>query len=268
MWLDKWVRWVRNLIAKYRVEDPSEPFGFAEINADNVRKLLEEHCLDLTESECYRKLEDMVKPYGLKEEEKVERMFEKAKAIEKEIKEKEKLAKEKPELLYGLEEIHEEIEKIRKGITPNGKRAYEIVKEYGLKKGLPPEEVEVYAEDVRKSVEEALAKRKPKVIKLNIPTMKLYGAQIKRSLFMVPVDSLASIKLWCDKYGFKFIYDYVIAPSLARFVIAYYSQPISYCEFFYDGVNWKLLRCDADVVAYAMDEEKKLLIAKEYEVEG
>ncbi len=233
-----------------------------------MRKLLEEHCLDLTESECYRKLEDMVKPYGLREEEKVERMLEKAKAIEKTISEKEKLAREKPELVYGLEEIHEEIEKIRKGLVPDGKRAYEIVKKYGEAKGLPPEEIEVIAEDVRKSVEEALAKRKPRVFKLNVPTMKLYGAQIKRSLFTSPTTSLASIKLWCNKYGFKFIYDYVIAPSLARFVIAYYSQPISYCEFQYDGVNWKLLKCDADVVAYYMNEQEKYIIAKEYEVGG
>jgi len=265
LWLNKWVKWVQNIVAKYRVEDIAEPFGFTEINTKNVTKLLEEYCLDLTESECYRRIEELVKPYGLREEEKAERMVEKAKVIEKELKEREKLAKEKPELLYGLEEISEEIERIRKGLVPNGARAYQIVKEYGTKKGLPPEEVEVIGEEVKRSVEEALAKLKPKAIRLNVATMRLYGVKLQKSRFLAPVDTLASLKAWCDRYRFKFVYDYVIAKNLLHINIVYYERPVRECEFEYDGVNWKLIRCNVDVVGYTINDKEKLLFAYEYE---
>jgi len=192
-------------------------------------------------------------------------MVERSKYIEKELAKRERLAKEKPELVYGLEEISEEIEKIRRGLVPNGARAYQIVREYGTKKGLPEELIEVAGEEVRRSVEEALEKRKPRVVRLPVATMSIYGVKLQRSTFSAPIDTMMSLKRWCDRYGFKFIYDIVKAPSLARINIVYYLKPIHECEFEYDGVNWKLIRCNVDVSGYTINEKEKYLIACEYE---
>jgi hypothetical protein len=55
-WLNKWRRWVAELIANYDLEDPQE-IGYDEAK---IEEFLEEHCVDLTEPECYAKIKQVV----------------------------------------------------------------------------------------------------------------------------------------------------------------------------------------------------------------
>jgi hypothetical protein len=55
-WLNKWRRWIAELIDNYDLEDPQE-IGYDETK---IEDFLEEHCIDLTESECYAKIKQMV----------------------------------------------------------------------------------------------------------------------------------------------------------------------------------------------------------------
>jgi hypothetical protein len=55
-WLNKWRRWIAELIDNYDLEDPQE-IGYDE---RRIEDFLEEHCADLVESECYAKIKRMV----------------------------------------------------------------------------------------------------------------------------------------------------------------------------------------------------------------
>jgi hypothetical protein len=55
-WLNKWRRWIAELIDNYDLEDPQE-IGYDE---RRIEDFLEEHCADLVESECYAKIKQMV----------------------------------------------------------------------------------------------------------------------------------------------------------------------------------------------------------------
>jgi hypothetical protein len=55
-WLSKWRRWIAGLIGNYDLEGPQE-IGYDEAE---IEEFLEEHCIDLTESECYAKIKQMV----------------------------------------------------------------------------------------------------------------------------------------------------------------------------------------------------------------
>jgi hypothetical protein len=55
-WLSKWRRWIAELIGNYDLEDPQE-IGYDEAK---IEEFLEEHCIDLTESECYAKIKQIV----------------------------------------------------------------------------------------------------------------------------------------------------------------------------------------------------------------
>jgi len=55
-WLDKWRRWIAELIDNYDLEDPEE-IGYDERRVD---EFLEEHCAGLTEPECFSKIKQMV----------------------------------------------------------------------------------------------------------------------------------------------------------------------------------------------------------------
>ena len=55
-WLNKWRRWIAELIDNYDLEDPQE-IGYDETK---IEDFLEEHCENLVESECYAKIKQMV----------------------------------------------------------------------------------------------------------------------------------------------------------------------------------------------------------------
>jgi hypothetical protein len=55
-WLNKWRRWIAELISTYNLEDPQE-IGYDEAH---IEDFLLEHCEDLTEGECYQKIKQMV----------------------------------------------------------------------------------------------------------------------------------------------------------------------------------------------------------------
>jgi len=55
-WLNKWRRWIAELIDNYNLEDPQE-IGYDEAH---IEDFLLEHCEDLVEGECYQKIKQMV----------------------------------------------------------------------------------------------------------------------------------------------------------------------------------------------------------------
>jgi len=55
-WLGKWRRYIAELVARYGLEDPQE-IGYDEAY---IEDFLLEHCEDLVESECYKKVKQMV----------------------------------------------------------------------------------------------------------------------------------------------------------------------------------------------------------------
>jgi len=58
-WLEKWKRWIGEIIQHYHV-DPSE-LGY---NPDLVEDFLEEYCLDLVESECLKRIDQLAREKG------------------------------------------------------------------------------------------------------------------------------------------------------------------------------------------------------------
>jgi len=58
-WLEKWKRWIGEIIQHYHV-DPSE-IGY---NPDLIEDFLEEYCLDLVESECLKKIDQLAREKG------------------------------------------------------------------------------------------------------------------------------------------------------------------------------------------------------------
>jgi hypothetical protein len=58
-WLEKWKRWIGEIIQHYHV-DPSE-LGY---DPDLVEDFLEEYCLDLVESECLKKIDQLAREKG------------------------------------------------------------------------------------------------------------------------------------------------------------------------------------------------------------
>jgi hypothetical protein len=58
-WLEKWKRWIGEIIQHYHV-DPSE-LGY---DPDLIEDFLEEYCLDLVESECLKKIDQLAREKG------------------------------------------------------------------------------------------------------------------------------------------------------------------------------------------------------------
>ena len=58
-WLEKWRRWIGEIIQHYHV-DPSE-LGY---NPDLIEDFLEEYCLDLVESECLKRIDQLAREKG------------------------------------------------------------------------------------------------------------------------------------------------------------------------------------------------------------
>jgi len=58
-WLEKWRRWIGEIIQHYHV-DPSE-IGY---NPDLIEDFLEEYCLDLVESECLKRIDQLAREKG------------------------------------------------------------------------------------------------------------------------------------------------------------------------------------------------------------
>jgi hypothetical protein len=58
-WLEKWKRWIGEIIQHYHV-DPSE-LGY---DPDLVEDFLEEYCLDLVESECLKRIDQLAREKG------------------------------------------------------------------------------------------------------------------------------------------------------------------------------------------------------------
>ena len=145
-WLNKWARWLDQLLDTYDVEDPAEILGIPDVyDIDKLESVLLEFCSDLTESECLKQIEKIIREKGYRRkvtEEVVESVMDYLKSVEK-----------KPELLYGFpSDIRAEIERIRARPELDGAKAYDIVFNFLSREGIDPEEAKKIAEEVSKTI--------------------------------------------------------------------------------------------------------------------
>jgi hypothetical protein len=145
-WLNKWARWLDQLLEVYDVEDPSEVLGIPDVyDIEKLESLLLEYCSDLVEGECLRKLESMIREKGYRRkvtEEVVESVMDYLKSIEK-----------KPEVIYGLPwDIRAEIEKIRSKPELDGAKAYDLVYNFLIREGVDPEEAKKVADEIARTI--------------------------------------------------------------------------------------------------------------------
>ena len=145
-WLNKWARWLDQLLDVYDVEDPTEVLGIPDVyDVEKLESLLLEYCSDLVEGECLKQIEKMIREKGYRRkvtEEVVESVMDYIKSVEK-----------KPEVIYGFPwEIRSEIEKIRARPELDGVKAYEIVYSFLIREGVEPEEAKKVAGEVAKTI--------------------------------------------------------------------------------------------------------------------
>jgi hypothetical protein len=157
-WLNKWARWLDQLLEVYDVEDPSEVLGIPDVyDIEKLESLLLEYCSDLVEGECLRKLESMIREKGYRRkvtEEVVESVMDYLKSIEK-----------KPEVIYGLPwDIRAEIEKIRAKPELNGAKAYDLVYNFLIREGVDPEEAKKVADEIARTIPKISPARRVDVI--------------------------------------------------------------------------------------------------------
>jgi hypothetical protein len=157
-WLNKWARWLDQLLDTYDVEDPTEVLGIPDVyDIDKLESVLLEFCSDLTESECLKQIEKMIREKGYRRKvtkEVVESVMDYLKSVEK-----------KPELLYGFPtDIRAEIEKIRARPELDGTKAYEIVFNFLTREGVDPEDAKKIAEEIARTIPKVSPYRRAEVL--------------------------------------------------------------------------------------------------------
>ena len=157
-WLEKWSKWLNELLSNYDVEDPSVVLGFHDVyDTDKVQSFLVEHCSDLTENECFKLIERMVREKGYKRkltEEVSQSILDYLKSVEK-----------RPEVVYGFPwEVKSEIETLRARPELDGGKAYEIVYNFLTKEGLDPEEARKIAEEIKNTIPKVSPARRAELI--------------------------------------------------------------------------------------------------------
>jgi len=144
-WLNKWSRWLDQLLDVYGVEDPAEIGITDPQDLEKLEEFLVERCSGLTESECIKELEREIREKGYRRkvtEEVVESVMDYLKSVES-----------KPELLYGLpSDIRAEVERFRSRPELDGTKAFNLIYEYLVREGVDPEEAKKIADEVAKTI--------------------------------------------------------------------------------------------------------------------
>jgi len=145
-WLEKWSRWIVRLLKTYNVEDVQKALGITDpTDLDEIEHLLIEHCSGLTESECLKKIRDMIRKQGYREnvtDEMIESMLDFFESV-----------KRRPEIEYGFPpDIVNEIERLRLHPELNHEAAYKVVYEFLTREGVDPEEADRIAKEIARSV--------------------------------------------------------------------------------------------------------------------
>lgn len=163
-WIRKWIRYVNELLRIYGVEDPQVPLGIYDpTDPEEIKKLLEEHCKDLTESECYQKIEEIIRSYGYTKEKEITKQ-ELIDQLSRWEKEEEKVYKALEKFGLPVElppDIAEQLLEIYKNPTLNHESVYSLVKRELLNLGWDEKDADEIA---RKSAEaiDRITKKVPK----------------------------------------------------------------------------------------------------------
>jgi len=156
-WLNKWARWLDQLLDTYDVEDPAEIGITDPQDLEKLEEFLVERCSGLTESECLKQIEKIIREKGYRRkvtEEVVESVMDYIKSVES-----------KPELLYGLpSDIRAEVERYRARPELDGAKAFNLIYEYLVREGVDPEEARKVADEVAKTIPKIPPSRRVEVL--------------------------------------------------------------------------------------------------------
>jgi len=157
-WLEKWARWIDELLDVYGVEDVQEVLGISDPwNLNELEQFLIEHCSGLVESECFDKIEQMIKEKGYTKEltkEATQQIEDYLKSIEK-----------APEIVYGLPwDIQVEVQKYRARPEIDGNKAYSIVYEFLKREGVEESEARRIAEEIASTIPKLKPEKRAEVV--------------------------------------------------------------------------------------------------------
>jgi len=161
-WLEKWSRWINELLSNYDIEDPADVLGFHDIyDLDKIQSFLKGLCSDLIESECLNQIEKMIREKGFKKkinEEIGESISDYLKSIE-----------QRPEVLYGFPaSIRAEVDRFRMRPELDGNKAYDLIYNFLVSEGVDPEEARKIADEIKKTIPKVPVSKRPDVIETSI----------------------------------------------------------------------------------------------------
>jgi len=166
-WLEKWSRWISELLNNYDVEDPTEVLGFPDVHdLGKIQSFLIELCRKETESECLQLIEEMIREKGFKKkinEEISESISDYLKSIE-----------QKPEILYGFPwDIRTEIGMLRSRPELDGNKAYDLIYNFLVREGVDPDEARKIADEIRSTIPKVPIAKRPDVIETSMVVAKI-----------------------------------------------------------------------------------------------
>jgi len=166
-WLEKWARWLDELLEVYDVEDPSEVLGFSDVyDLASLQSFLLEYCSDLVESECLRRVDLLIREKGYRRkitEEVAESMLDYIKSVEK-----------RPEVLYGFPAtLRSEIEAIRARPELDSGKVFQIVYSFLTGEGVDPEEARRVAEEIAATIPKVAPAKRAEVLETTLATARL-----------------------------------------------------------------------------------------------
>lgn len=145
-WLEKWARWIDELIRRYNVEDIQKALGIIDIHdLRELERFLIENCSGLTESECLDRIRSRLREQGYREnvtEEMIQSLIDYIRTVEK-----------KPEIEYGFPyDIRARVGELRARPELDRSKAFELVYEFLVKEGTPEDEARRIAEEVAATI--------------------------------------------------------------------------------------------------------------------
>jgi len=166
-WLEKWARWIDKLLDNYDVEDVQEVLGISDVwDLESLEKLLYEHCHGLTEEECFKKIEEMIREKGYTQkltEEIAQNMMNYINELMK-----------RPEEVYALPwQIRSEIQEIRARPEMDGAKVFKLVYDYLVSEGVEPEEARKVAQEIAATIPKIPPAQRPQVVETAVKRVGL-----------------------------------------------------------------------------------------------
>jgi len=166
-WLEKWARWIDELIHRYNVEDVQKALGIIDVyDLDELERFLIERCSGLTEGECMTRIEKELRDQGYREnvtEEMIQSMVDYVKTVEKQ-----------PEIEYGFPyEIRSQVQKLRDRPELDRDAAFKLVYDFLTSEGVPEDEARKIAEEIAATIQKLPPSKRKNVYEYAITQAKL-----------------------------------------------------------------------------------------------